>query len=112
VIDLLKLPRLVFPITGMTLGWPDAKPHIRPRLPLRAILHWERYDTAGEEQALHEYDRAMIATEIYSGRQVRVPGLQGEMEDYGWQEHSARRVSQIHRANLREALVRQGFLLG
>jgi nitroreductase len=111
VIDLLRLPMLVFPLTGMTLGWPDVKPHTRPRLPLRAILHWERYDTIGEEQALHEYDRAMVATGIYSGRQVSVPGLQGEVEDYGWQEHSARRVSQNHRPGLRDALVRQGFLL-
>ena len=111
VIDLLGLPMLVFPVTGMTLGWPDAQPNIRPRLPLRTILHWERYTTAGEKEALHEYDQAMITTGIYSGRQVSVPGLEGEMEDYGWQEHSARRVSQTHRPGLRDAIVRRGFLL-
>ena len=40
VIDLLELPRLVFPVTGMTLGWPAAEPPMRPRLPLwrRAAL--------------------------------------------------------------------------
>ena len=36
VIELLGLPRLVFPVTGMTLGWPAAEPLIRPRLPLSA----------------------------------------------------------------------------
>ena len=36
VIDLLGLPRLVFPITGMTVGWPAAEPLVRPRLPLGA----------------------------------------------------------------------------
>ncbi len=111
VIDLLRLPRLVFPISGMTLGWP-ARPHSpRPKLPTRTILHWEAYDTAGEEEAWREYDAAMIATGIYQGRQVSVPGREGEIEEYGWTEHSARRVSRVHRAGLREVLEKQGFLL-
>ena len=33
VIDLLELPQLVCPIAGMTLGWPDAEPNIRPAWP-------------------------------------------------------------------------------
>ncbi|MBN1148912.1 MAG: NADPH-dependent oxidoreductase [Anaerolineales bacterium] len=111
VSELLGLPQLVVPICGMTLGWPDVEPKTRPRLPLRAVLHWERYDTHGEEQALKEYDQSMVAAGIYAGRQVPVPGVEGEMEDYGWQEHSARRVSQVNRPGLRAALEQRGFLL-
>ncbi|MFZ2361357.1 MAG: NADPH-dependent oxidoreductase [Anaerolineae bacterium] len=111
VIDLLGLPRLLFPIAGMTVGWPAAEPALRPRLPLEAVLHWERYDSSGYDQALAEYDRAMAATGIYAGRQVPVPGRPGEMEDYGWTEHSARRVSQAHRKHLRDVLENQGFSL-
>lgn len=111
VIDLLGLPRLVFPIAGMTLGWP-ARPHQpRPKLPVRAVLHWEQYQTDGEADALREYDEAMIATGIYRGRQVATPGQRDEMEAYGWTEHSARRVSQVHRPDLREVLEKQGFAL-
>ena len=109
VIELLELPKLVFPISGMTLGWPAAEPFIRPRLPLEAILHWERYDTEGEETALQAYDQAMIETGIYRGRQVPVPGAVGELEEYGWLEHSARRASQAVRTGLREVLEQQGF---
>ena len=109
VIDLLGLPRLVIPIAGMTVGWPAVEPKRRPRLPLEAVLHWERYDASGQDQALAEYDRAMAATGIYAGRQVAVPGRPGEMEDYGWTEHSARRVSQAHRVRLREVVEKQGF---
>jgi FMN reductase (NADPH) len=109
VIKLLKLPRLVFPITGMTLGWPAAQPPIRPRLPLAGVLHWETYDRAGEDASLLAYDRAMIETGIYAGRQVPVPGQTGEMEEYGWLEHSARRVSQPTRIGLRGVLAEQGF---
>lgn len=111
VIDLLGLPRLLFPIAGMTVGWPAAEPALRPRLPLESVLHWERYDSSGYDQALAEYDRAMAATGIYAGRQVPVPGRPGEMEDYGWTEHSARRVSQAHRKHLRDVLENQGFSL-
>ena len=111
VIDLLELPRLVFPIAGMTLGWPAVEPMLRPRLPLSAVLHWERYDRSREDEALAEYDRAMVATGIYDGRQVAVPGKEGQMEDYGWTEHSARRVSQPARTLLREVLLAQGFEL-
>jgi len=111
VIDLLALPRLVFPITGMTLGWPAETPVLRPRLPLHAVLHWETYDRRNEDQALRDYDRAMLQTGIYHGRQVPVPGKPGEMEDYGWLEHSARRVSRPTRTDLRETLGQQGFEL-
>ena len=121
VIDLLGLPRLTFPVTGMTVGWPAVEPpapalvpersagaSVRPRLPLSAVLHWERYDPDHDAE-LAEYDRVMIATGIYQGRQVPVPGKPGEMEDYGWTEHTARRVAQAVRTELREVLERQGF---
>jgi hypothetical protein len=111
VIELLGLPRLVFPVSGMTVGWPAVEPRLRPRLPLEAVLHWEQYDVSGEEEALRAYDEAMVKTGIYRGRQVPVPGVEGEMEDYGWMEHSARRVSKPVRTGLRRVLEEQGFEL-
>jgi FMN reductase (NADPH) len=109
VIKLFELPKLVFPITGMTIGWPYDKSMVRPRLPLTAILHREKYDSTMYEKALLDYDRAMIDTGIYNNRQVPHPDRNGEMENYGWLEHSARRVSQIIRPNLREEIQKQGF---
>jgi FMN reductase (NADPH) len=111
VIELLGLPLLTFPLSGMTLGWPAAEPFIRPRLPLEAVLHWEEYDLSGEEEALDAYDRAMIETGIYRDRQVPVPGAEGETEAYGWMEHSARRASRAVRTHLRHVLQKQGFAL-
>lgn len=108
VIDLLGLPRLTFPITGMTVGWPEKPPRIRPRLPQREILHWERYQPPLDE-ALFEYDKIMAATGIYEQRQVPVPGKPDAVENYGWLEHTARRVSRAVRTNLRDVLEKQGF---
>jgi FMN reductase (NADPH) len=111
VIELLNLPHHVVPISGMTLGWPDVQPPIRPRLATEAILHWERYDTAGEADLMRAYDQAMIETGIYAGRQVPVPGSDEEMEEYGWMEHCARRVSGPMRPDLGQVIRDQGFAL-
>jgi FMN reductase (NADPH) len=107
---LLKLPRLVFPLVGMTLGWPDGEGSPRPRLPLDAILHWDQYGTEAETERFKEYDAEMIKTGIYKGRQVESGPMLSELE-YGWQEHSARRVSQIQRPHLRKYLTKIGFEL-
>lgn len=109
VINLLGLPPLVFPVTGMTVGWPDCESIIRPRLPLTAILHWGKYDPSPYATALLEYDQAMQQTGIYKNRQVPTPNRDGEMENYGWLEHTARRVSQIVRPGLRKEIEKQGF---
>lgn len=111
IIRLLNLPKLMFPIAGMTLGFPSREPKQRPRLPLNAVLHWERYSREHEDETLQAYDQAMAATGIYDNRQVPAPGRPGEMEAYGWLEHSARRVSQPTRTNLRNVLRDQGFSL-
>jgi len=111
VIQLLGLPHYMFPISGMTVGVSNDNPIIRPRLPLPAVLHWESYSNEGLDQALQEYDVAMVNTGIYNNRQVAVPGKPDQMEDYGWTEHSARRVSRPARTDLREVLHEQGFEL-
>jgi FMN reductase (NADPH) len=108
VISLLGLPRLVFPLFGMSLGWPLKPGKPKPRLPLPAILHWECYNTDQEAQ-LNEYDATMRATGIYTGRQVAFPGRAADQADYGWLEHTARRVALAARTDLRQLLQEQGF---
>lgn len=44
IIDTLHLPRLVFPVATITLGWPDESPALSDRLPLRAIIHHEHFE--------------------------------------------------------------------
>jgi FMN reductase (NADPH) len=111
VIRMLRLPRLVFPVTGMTMGGPAMEPAPKPRIPLSSLLHWEAYDRQTEDPDLLGYDQTMIATGIYWGRRVPVPDKTEIMEDYAWREHSARRVSQPARAGLRKVLQDQGFEL-
>ena len=43
IVDTLHLPRLVVPITTITVGWPAEVPDQPDRLPLDAIVHRETY---------------------------------------------------------------------
>lgn len=43
IIDTLQLPELVFPITTITVGWPESIPEQTDRLPLEAAVHTEHY---------------------------------------------------------------------
>jgi FMN reductase (NADPH) len=110
VIDLLGLPHLSFPLCGMTIGWPATQPKIRPRLPLNALLHWDEYDTSTEKSYWTQYDQEMISTGIYSGRQVTPEDPLPESE-YGWTEHTARRMGKSLRPHLRSVLLEMGFEL-
>lgn len=43
IIKLLRLPKLVFPVATLTVGWPDEQPTLSDRLPLEAFVHEETY---------------------------------------------------------------------
>jgi hypothetical protein len=74
-------------------------------------LHWEQYGRIHEDEALQEYDKAMINTDIHLGRQVPIHGRPAEVEDYSWTEHTARRLSRAARIGLKAMINKQGFEL-
>jgi len=43
IIDVLDLPRLVIPVTTVAVGWPAETPGLTDRLPLKAVVHNEKY---------------------------------------------------------------------
>ncbi|MDD3108331.1 MAG: nitroreductase family protein [Alistipes sp.] len=43
IIEVLKLPRGVLPVTTVTLGYPQQMPPLTDRLPLEAVIHREHY---------------------------------------------------------------------
>lgn len=101
VIELLGLPPRVFPISGMTLGWPDENPEPRPRLPLEAVLHRETYHR-NQEPYLLAYDRQTRERGMYRRRTGEV---------LGWLDVAARKAARTSRDVLRAVLERQGFSL-
>ena len=49
IIDILHLPKLVFPIATITVGWPDESPEQTDRLPLNGIIHNDTYKDYSKE---------------------------------------------------------------
>ncbi len=52
VADVLCLPTLVVPVACITLGWPDGEGEETERLPLKAVVHQERYRNDSDEEIL------------------------------------------------------------
>ena len=50
IIDILKLPKGVVPVTTISLGWPAEDPEQVDRLPLNAIMHREKYCDYSEQE--------------------------------------------------------------
>ena len=40
---ILELPKGVIPLTAVVLGYPDESPALTDRLPLEAVVHYEKY---------------------------------------------------------------------
>lgn len=61
IIDTLQLPELVFPITTITVGYPDGTPVQVDRLPLEAAVHQEVYHdyTPEDIDRLYEYKESL-----------------------------------------------------
>ncbi|MDA3817960.1 MAG: NADPH-dependent oxidoreductase [Prolixibacteraceae bacterium] len=49
IIDVLKLPKGVVPITTITIGWPDEAPAQVERLPLDAVVHQNVYSDYSDD---------------------------------------------------------------
>lgn len=63
VAELLHLPKYVFPVVGLSVGWPSQDEHagVKPRLPLEAVLHQERFDDSGIEAQVETYEAISAA---------------------------------------------------
>ncbi len=50
IIDVLKLPKGVVPVTAITLGWPAERPDQVDRLPVDSVIHKEVYKDYSDEE--------------------------------------------------------------
>jgi FMN reductase (NADPH) len=53
---LLELPKYVYPVFGMCVGYPDQEPTSRPRLPVETVLHRERYTVDSFADGIERYN--------------------------------------------------------
>lgn len=94
---LLELPDWVFPMAGLTVGYPAEPGRITPRLPLEVTVHVDRYDDSRVRENIDAYDRRRHALLPY--RRERNVERQGKADFYGWSEDKARQYSSPERAD-------------
>jgi len=106
---LLGLPDHVFPVAGLTLGWPAGEGEVSPRLPLGATLHRDRYEEVGLRRAVEAYDARRAAVQPYAAQ--RYTGDYGEATPYTWSEDKARQYAKPERADFGAFIRAKGFRL-
>ncbi len=109
VTALLRLPERVFPVAGLTLGWPENDGVLSPRLPLAATVHHERFDDTRSRELVDGYDRRRHAMMPY--RRQRDAARFGEAAFYGWSEDKARQYADPQRTDFGAYVRAQGFKL-
>jgi len=68
VAKILGLPKFVYCVYGMCLGWPSEAPPQKPRMDYDAIVHEERYRQDDPGQDLAAYDDELAAHYTGTGR--------------------------------------------
>ena len=100
--ELLQLPELVFPLFGMTLGIPAEQNDVKPRLPLEAIVHENKYDSKKYAELLPAYDETM--NQYYQNRTAN-------SKDLNWTKSMAHFLKEEKRMHMKKFLEDKGFNL-
>ena len=111
VAELLELPEGVFPVAGLTVGYPAQRGYTSMRLPPSLTVHTDRYDDGDLPAQLEDYDRRREARFATPRDKQRYPDLWGYTEPYGWSEDKARQYSVPERHNFGPFIRRHGFAL-
>jgi nitroreductase/FMN reductase [NAD(P)H] len=106
---MLHLPDGVFPVAGLTLGWPEHRALPSMRLPPGVVVHRGRYHAETLRAELAAYDDRRRAREPLSPAKLKNNDVHGPKEGVGWSENAARQLSVPERFGLRAYLRTRGL---
>jgi len=98
----MSLPKRVFPLVELVMGYPAEEASPRPRFPLDFVLFEDKYPEFTDEQieeAMRVMDEGYLAQDYYKNANAKIR-LQGDKEDdytydnYSWTEHISRKWGQ------------------
>lgn len=106
IIEALELPKLVFPITTVTVGWPAEQPAQVDRLPLEAIVHNEIYQdyTQSDIDRLYAYKESLP-----ENRQFVLENKKETLAQVFTDIRYTKKDNEIMSKNLWEVMKQQGF---
>jgi FMN reductase [NAD(P)H] len=111
VAEILALPDKVFPVAGLSIGYPAIAGHISMRLPLEVTVHPGHYDDQQLGEAIDPYDRRRDARYSLPREQQRSPDVFGYAAFYGWSEDKARQAARPEGVSFPAYLRARGFTL-
>ena len=97
---LLGMPRRVYPVFGMCLGWPAEAPKQKPRMDIGTTIHYEKYGMENLEADLDAYDKELAQHYQAIGK---------ETTDDSWTRDIDQKFAVPRRDKLREQLKEMGF---
>lgn len=99
IIELLDIPRHVFPVCGLVVGHPADRSELKPRLPREAVCHREKYNR-DVRPLIEAYDEQLAAhmTRVTQGRITQ-----------SWSETVAGFYNRVYFPEVRQMLDKQGF---
>jgi FMN reductase [NAD(P)H] len=106
---LLGLPPGVYPLAGLTLGWPEFRRPVSMRLPPTVVVHRERYDDAGLTDEIGAYDARRRTREPLAASSLKNNDVYGPKEGVVWSENVARQLSVPERFGFAAYLRTRGF---
>jgi hypothetical protein len=114
-----RLPKRVFPVVQLVMGYPAEDSTPRPRYPIEFVLFEDAYPELSEdaiERAMKQMDEGYLGQDYYRKAQYMIPleGDRGEaftFGNYGWTEHISRKWGQWHPSprDLLAQLSKRGF---
>jgi len=118
IIEEYNLPPRVFPMVGLTMGYPAENPPPRPRYPMEFVLFEDEYPQFDQElirKSMDIMDEGYRAQDYYETLKAMIL-LQGDRketytyETYGWTEHICRKWGQaLFPSSLQKHIKRYGF---
>ena len=108
---LCKLPKGVFPIAGLALGWPDEKSPVSIRLPQDIVTHYNTYNEKNLMDKINQYDERVFKIAPIERNKQRHIDIYGVAKKGTWSENISRQLSVAERKDFKKWLKNHGFSL-
>ena len=109
VTPLLALPPGVYPVAGLSVGWPVFRRPVSMRLPPSVVVHREHYDDGAMPDHVRQYDERRREREPVAPGSLKNNDVYPPREGVGWSENVARQLSVPERFGFAAYLRTRGF---
>jgi nitroreductase/FMN reductase [NAD(P)H] len=109
VSPLLGLPAGVYPVAGLSVGWPVFRRPVSMRLPPSVVVHRERYDDSALETDIAAYDQRRHVRDPVAAGGLKNNDVYPPRDGVGWSENAARQLSVPERFGFSSYLKTKGF---